>query len=124
MGSISSRQAGIAAANFTQLRKNRVRKADSVVRVGENHYVIKLATGQFVNVSTRSSVNHNVHVINFNDRLTLEALAKLGACTQEEVDAHMEWIDARAASYDRKWAIDSLQKSCERLGIPVPDVPE
>jgi hypothetical protein len=134
MGCIIGNQDTIERARFTALPFGRVVKAQSVIllehrdggRDGNQVVLIKLENGEFTVAGRYHGPNGNWAVLDYGsseqDKRVLSGLVKMEFVTQADVDAHIANVAAQTAKRERKYAIESLQRACADLGIPVPDV--
>lgn len=127
MGMIVSRVAEVEKSHFTIPPKNRVMKCDSVVRIDEADYMVKLANGQLIHVHGRNATpNGNVAIMGYGlDRAserTLRAMVAIGAITQQQMDEHVNQLAASRDARERARAKEQLTLACTTLGIPTPFV--
>lgn len=135
MGMIVSIREAIEKLRFTSPNRGKVYKAELLVMLdrrdggtGPDVALVKLANGEWTVLGSRHAPNGGWAVMDYGvDRLgknVLSALVKAGAISSEDMAAHLEDEKNMAKRRERARAVESLNRACNDLGIPVPDIPE
>jgi len=128
MGCIMSHIGSIDRIRFTKLRTGRPAKVVRALDLGNGGVLLELEGKAFSVVGLRQadSINGNWAVLGYGNttptKAVLYGLAKMGVITRDDVRAHLKRVAEVKAKQERKYALDSLKRSCETLGIPVPEV--
>jgi hypothetical protein len=134
MGGLISASEALERLRFSSPKKGVVHRAELVVMLdkqrdtGPDVGLVKLADGSWTVLGSHHTPNGNWAVLGYGldafDKGVLKALVKAGAITAEDVQRHIEAAERGRAFRARKEAIKSLERACEDLGIPVPEVPQ
>lgn len=126
MGCIISPSEAIERTRFSELRKGRVVKASRVLRLDDRAFLIELGNGEITVVGRRHGPNGNCALLGYGrddfSGAVLDGLVSFGIITRDEVREHKAAItraDRKRLIHDAK---KRLQRACEDLGIPTPEV--
>lgn len=127
MGVIISRIGEIETLRWTELRKGQVTRVKRAIRINETDVILELENGNLTVVGHRHTPNGNWAVQGYGltkfNKTVLQGLVRMGILTKDQVHAHLLEVEARDKACERRGALKSLTSACEKLGIPVPEVP-
>lgn len=122
MGTIMSVEKALENVSWTRLPKGRRVDVEAALSLDDGSVLLRLKNDRFTLVGRYHVPNGSFTVLHYDNRTVLNGLVRMGVLTKEQVANHLARVKEGKAETDRKFAIRSLKKACEALGVPVPEI--
>ena len=123
MGRYISKSSAIESVSFKLLRKGHVYKGCQVIRVNDTDLLVKTSNGEFTISGRQGSALRKYAILSSKSNPTqsvLNGLKKIGVISEEDIEAHNAAVKERVEAQEKRWAVQSIVRSCDTLGIKVP----